>query len=118
MELLLRLEGCGGAAAQRDVAVSVDGQHTIADLARALAPMAGRLDPFRLHRTATGEVLDDNDELATVGLRSGELLRLVGPSADSTPRPARQGIQLSVISGADSGRSQLLGPGTYLCPVI
>ncbi|CAN5160719.1 hypothetical protein BH23ACT9_BH23ACT9_28100 [soil metagenome] len=114
MELLLRLDGCGGPQSTRDVAVSVDGAHTVAQLAAALAPVAHRPAPLRLHRVATGEVLEDAEELQQVGLCSGERLRLVGPSAHSTPLPGRHGIELSVVSGADAGRTQLLAPGTYV----
>lgn len=125
MELRLAVVGpepAGGTAAI-DVVVDVEPEHTVGEVAAALAAHVGlRGGGWSITRPATGEEFDTGELVGGLGLTDGNTLVLgrlddaassaaAAPGVDS-PRRGTVGWWVEVVGGPDLGRRRRLDPGT------
>ncbi len=113
MELILRARANGDRSA--DVVVDVEVDHTVSDLARALAQeleIADRSPALTVVRT--GRALDPTSCVGGSGLVSGDevVVGFGGDLADVAPTPVH-GVSADVLAGPDAGTSTILLPGRY-----
>ena len=111
MQLMLRVES--GTARATDVVATVEPNHTVDELRRALVAHPGVGGGSSLLRRATGQVLDPSASLNELGLVSGEILALTERHADFGAPPPAAIIRIEAIGGPASGWRAELGPGTY-----
>lgn len=113
MELVLRVFTARGDG--DEVVVDVDPDHTVADLAEALARHLGFGDGERaLSHLRTGLVLDPARPVGASGLMSGDDL-VVGSARPMARQPAIpvRAVTLDVVAGPDTGTSLILLQGRF-----
>ena len=110
MSLRVRLELPGGDA--RDVAIEIDAERRVAELAGALAGHLALPEPPALACGRLGGRLDPDATLRQIGVRSGDRL-VVGGAGEPAPAPPRAQVELLVAGGPCSGRRVPLAAGSY-----
>lgn len=119
---MLRLEmagelGAGGRGPRaRDLVIDVEPEHTVAEVASAIAAHLGVERPVSLAVGRTGALLDPTATVAAVELYHGDSVRLLGVG-ERVPRPPRRSphaLAADVVSGVDTGTSTTLHPGRYV----
>lgn len=112
MDLMLRVES-GGTERATDVVVTVEPDHTVDELRRALVEVPGVGGGVALVRRTTGQVLEPASTMSQVGLVSGEVLTMATSSTPTSARAAEAIIRVEAVGGPASGWRAELGPGTY-----
>ncbi len=114
MELILRITTPDRTT--HDVIVGLDQQHTVAELACALADHAGvaRRDWLDLTVARTGRTLDADGTIGDAELMSGDEV-VLGTTDRPSPPPdlPRHAVTADVLAGPESGRSLVMLPGRY-----
>jgi DNA segregation ATPase FtsK/SpoIIIE, S-DNA-T family len=113
VELILRV--ARAAAEPVDVIVDVEPSHTIADLTEALCRYV-ELPVTHVGMTVerTRATLEPATSAIDADLLSGDVIDLGRPGPrPARPRLPRRAVAADVLAGPESGRSQLLSPGTF-----
>lgn len=112
MDLLIRIE-IDSDRVFHDVRVEVVSEHTVADLANAIATYAQIQGPIALALRSDSEIrpLAPSASIRDVNLVSGDVIVVNSSSWDSDLGTSGGGAHLVVVSGMDAGLSLRLNPG-------
>ena len=112
MHLMLRITAAG-TDRSHDLVATVEPDHTVAELHRALLGLPGIIGGALLRRR-TGQVLDPASTLAEIGLVSGEELTAADPGAGLGGPTSEAVVRIEAVGGPASGWRVDLGPGSYV----
>lgn len=120
--MMLRVEmgaglcGNGSEPRARDLVIDVEPEHSVGEVATALAEHVGVARPVAIAAGRTGAVLDPSATISASGLLHGDSVRLLrtGESAGRPPHRPSHALAADVVAGIDAGTWTALHPGRYL----
>jgi DNA segregation ATPase FtsK/SpoIIIE, S-DNA-T family len=120
--MMLRVEtgaelGASGRAPRvRDLVIDLEPEHTVGEVASAIAAHVGVDRRVTLSADRTGSPLDPGITVAVSGLLHGDTVRLLrsGEAAGRPPHRPPHALAADVVTGVDAGTWTVLHPGRYL----